>query len=320
MNKYFLLLLLFSVTGIHAEELEASSEVVDLMAPMETVKEDSSSLSWPDEVTLQEPPAELEMAPIPSSPAARTPVPTTTADLVDPADFNPRKSHWLTTFGFEMVEYRVPLNFVGEKENFQDQRRQLYGGRLGVGGEIYLGRNFNTTTKFEGFYMGTLFESATPVGSEEVSVEFASVKKTGHIWGGEVNQSLSYIFDMKTRNPFMGEMTYLTVEPFIFAGIGMARAYNRLNYQYDNSINEAYQMRIEDNMTITSWGAGFNFTSNNRYFLYIKATQYSLNITRRTEDGFSRRDGEARVPINRSSRSANTDPVMIYALGGGYKF
>jgi hypothetical protein len=313
----FSLLLMFNA---RAEDPNPSTEVVDPMAPLPEV---SNSEAQPEKVeppveeatTAQTTPKQEEI-----SPPIALPAPVSKIEVEDEDGFNPRKSHWITNFGFEAMEYEVPMNFAGSKKNFQDQKRQLYGGRLGFGRELYLGWGFNTTTRIEGFYMGTLFESARDVDTDAVASDTSSVKKTGNIWGGEVSQSLGFLFDMKTRNPFMDEMTYLSVEPYVFAGIGRATAYNRLNYHYDNTISEDYRIKVQDNINTASVGAGINFTSMTGFFLYLKATQYRFNITKRKETGYSQPDGQAGSDINSTSNDVSPNPVTVYALGGGYKF
>jgi hypothetical protein len=248
-----------------------------------------------------------------------TPVITSEAPQEDDT-YNARKGHWVTTFGFEATEYEMPLNFIGAKESFSDENKQLYGGRLGFGREFHLFWRLKTTTMFEGFYMGTLFEKSINAAPEEVDEEFAYIKRTGHIWGGEASQSLSFLFDLKTKNPLLDEMTYLVVEPFIFAGVGMARAYNRLNYHYDTTIDEDYRLRVNDDLTIASVGGGISFTSLTGFFLYLKATQYRLDITKRREEGLSKLDGEAAVAIDNVNTNLDSNLITVYAIGGGYKF
>ncbi len=71
----------------------------------------------------------------------------------------------------------------------------------------------------------------------------------------------------------MDEWTYLTVEPYIEAGAGVASAYNRIAYAYDlGTVNEAYRQTMKDNLVNARIGAGINFTSTSGYFLYLRAT------------------------------------------------
>jgi hypothetical protein len=264
-----------------------------------------------------------EQAPnVQETPYSQTPV--ITSDMKsDEKAFNPREGHWITTFGFETVNYQVPFEFTGERENFRPGEQELYGGRLGIGREFYLGAGLHISTKIEGYYMGTLFEKVVNAAPEEVNEEFAFTKKTGQIYGGNVVQTLGFMFNIKTKNPFMDEMTFLSIEPFFEAGLGVARAYNRRNYLFDTGptgVQEGYKLRIVDEIATQHMGGGINFTSSSGYFLYLKSTVHTLDVTKRKLNGFSRPDGQAPIDLSATQKKVETDPVTIYAIGGGYKF
>lgn len=338
MNKIiFIILVLFS-HQLFAEDLEPSSEVVDPLIPMEA-SENIVPIATEDEPEMttenaqENPPATVaekivepslepsvtEMKQV-ENPIA-TPAPVMTTNFKERGHYQPRKGHWVSTFGFEGMEYQVPLDYQGTHDEFEDEKRAYYGGRLGFGREFYLGLGFTTSTKIEGYYMGTLFETALSADPEVQNVEFAYTKKTGYMYGADIVQSLGFIFDMATKNPFMEEMTYLTVEPFVFAGIGRAQAYNRTSYHWETNGIEDYRSTTEDQITTASWGGGLNVTSITGFFLYLKATQYRLNITKREEETFS---STTTVPAGTTSKNTLTDvdvdPVTVYAIGGGYKF
>lgn len=340
MNKIFLLLLILVAPNLFAEDLEPSPDVVDPMASMKELgptdlpdevelapetladKPDETVKAMVEAAAIPAPEAVSVSAPIPEPAPLPRPIANSSVQIDEQDDFNPRKGHWVTTFGFEGLEYEVPLEFIGVKETFKDETRQLYGGRLGFGREFYLGWGFNTTTKLEGFYVGTLFEKATNAGPEQEAEEYAYIKRTGQIYGGEINQSLGMVFDFHTKNPFLDQMTYMTLEPFVFAGFGRARTYNRLSYHYDTTIDEDYRATIEDSLNTTSVGGGFNLTSLTGFFLYLKATQYRYNVTKRREHGYSDPDGAGnRVDFNTTTTDdVDVKPTTIYAIGGGYKF
>ncbi len=240
-------------------------------------------------------------------------------DVSERKRFSPTESHWYTTFGFEGMEYDLPFAYNGDKEDFKPEQRQLYGGRLGFGGEIYLGIGFLTSTRIEAYYMGTLFESAKTAAPEEEDEDVATVKDTGQIYGGDIVQTLSFIWELKTKNPIMEEMTYLTVEPFIEAGIGRAWAFNKKDYSYDAATIEEYDQSFTDELTNTKLGAGINLTSRAGYFLYLKATQNRYDITKRRTKGYYYANGDPRSEVD-PNPSTDLEPIMIYSLGGGYKF
>jgi hypothetical protein len=251
--------------------------------------------------------------------------PMTTEASVESKEFNPRKSHWITTFGFETLNYEVPFDFVGDREKFKPGKKELFGGRIGFGKEFYMGANLFSSTKVEGFYVGTLFSQVLNGGPEDEDVDFAFSKQTGQVFGLEVSQAFGLIYDMKTKNPFMEEWAYLTVEPFVEAGIGKAWAYNRVNYQYDTgtsptSAREAYRLRVRDDLLNARLGVGVNMTSSSGYFFYLKTSVNNFDIIKRKSEGFSQPNGSGTTSLDSDEKSVKIDPVVIYALGGGYKF
>lgn len=244
------------------------------------------------------------------------------AELEDRYKFRARESHWISTFGFEAMKYPTAYEFSGVKQNYKPNEAELYGGRIGFGREIHLGAGFHTATKLEGYYFGSLFNKRQTASKEFPDVTTSSRKDTSSIYGGDVSQSLSFMFNMKTKNPFMGEWTYLTVEPFVEAGIGIGKAYNRRRYYTDlATVNEEYKATVNDELRTTKLAVGLNFISTSGYFLYLKATQYDINITNRTMNTYVRQNGQAGVQApEQKLKNVDTDPVMVYAIGGGYKF
>jgi len=247
-----------------------------------------------------------------------------TQDLTRFKRFEPRKSHWLTTFGFETMKYDVPYNFDGDRTNFTARPQELWGARLGLGGSIHLGAGILTTTKVEGYYMGTLFSKTLNGGPDSESVDFAFTKRASQIFGFDVAQQLGFQFEMKTKNPIMGDWSRLIVEPYIEAGVGTARAYNRISYQYDTgpdatAAREGYKDTINDDLTNARVGAGINFTSTEGFFLYLRATFNKYDVVKRHRDTYSQPNGQV-ATISKNNEEPDLDQITVYALGGGYKF
>ncbi len=231
-----------------------------------------------------------------------------------------KKSHWLSSFGFETLKYETFNDFEGVKKNFDPTEQELWGGRIGFGREIYLGAGFLTTTKMEGYYLGTLFSRELNGGAEDDDIKFAFTKRTGQIYGLDISQSLSFLFHMKTKNPMMDEWTFLTVEPFVEFGVGRATALNRLNYSYDlATTDEAYRLKVEDQLLNSILAVGVNFTSRSGSFLYLKAVQNRFTVTDRKATQLTRVNGGADVSSN-PDLGDNMDMITTYAMGGGYKF
>lgn len=239
--------------------------------------------------------------------------------------FNPYESHFITYFGFEGMKYEVPFEFQGARSSFSPRDQELWGGRVGIGEEFYLGGGIVTTTKVEGYYVGTLFSRAINSGDDENSVDYAFTKRTGQVYGVDASQALGFIFDMKTKNPFLDEWAYLTVEPYVEFGIGVASAYNRINYAYDTgttptAAQEQYRLRVTDQLANTKVGGGINFTSTSGFFFFMKATVNRFDIIKRKSVGFSQPNGQPTELIDITDKSVKIDPITTYAIGGGYKF
>ena len=326
MTKVLFIALLFT-TPLFAQDAEISSPAYeDLTATTEMPEQaidssgtgsDNVPIVTTEEATSEviSPASRIEPSVIPQD----TPVMTTDIDD-EYRVFEPRKSHWLTSFGFEGMKYETFNDFKGEKESFKPGDKELWGGRLGFGGEIYLGAGFVTTTKVEGYYMGTLFSRVLNGGAEDEDVKFAYTKRTGQIFGADASQALGFLFNMKTKNPFMDEWTYLTVEPYIEAGFGMAKAYNRLNYSYKlATTDERYSLRVVDDLSNAKLAAGINFTSSSGYFLYMKLIQNRFDITNRKADLLQRDNGGSTVS-SKPDLGDKIDVITTYAIGGGYKF
>jgi hypothetical protein len=251
---------------------------------------------------------------------ADTPVMTTEVSQEN-KPFDPRQGHWVSTFGFENLKYEIPSEFNGTSKSLSPVEQELWGGRLGFGKEFYLGAGFNTVTKLESYFVGTLFTGKKNLVEDNDDVDLSYIKKTGNVWGIDVVQSIGFLFDMKTKNPFLDEWAHLTVEPFIEGGVGMGWACHKLTYNYDlNSISEAYRTRVCDNLINTRIGGGVNLTSNTGYFLFLKAFFNNYDVTKRKSKTYEMPNGGSVTNVTDSDSNVNIDPVITYSLGGGYKF
>jgi hypothetical protein len=238
----------------------------------------------------------------------------------DNRKFNHLKSHFLMSYGFEGLKYETLNDFSGVKSSFKPRDQELWGGRIGVGSQIYLGARIFTTIKMEAYYLGTLFSEVLNGGSKDSEVKFAYTKKTGQIFGGDIVQQFGAIFDFNPRNPFMDEVAYLTFEPYIEVGAGIGYAYNRLNYAYDlGTTDEAYRLRVQDQLLNTRLGVGVNLSSNQGYFLYLRATQNRFKILDRSTSFYKKENGGSETTVAPDLENSMA-PITIYALGGGYKF
>lgn len=298
--------------SIESAAPEALPEVATEPAPEETEKK--------REIILEDPKEAAEKAAATDT-SGNSPVMTTEVPK-EKRNFNPLESHWVTSYGFEGMKYDTDFNFDGEEKSFSPGEIELWGGRIGLGGEIYLGAGFLTTSKVEGYYNGTLFNRVLNAGPEDDDVEFAYSKITGQVYGIDISQSIGYIFDMKTYNP-LGEWTYLTIEPYVEVGVGRAWSYTKVNYNYNTgaTTNEGYKKRSEDELVNARFGGGINFTANTGFFFYIKAHVNSFDITKRESEEYKRPDqAPTGTTTSTESTDAKIDPKTTYAIGGGYKF
>lgn len=238
----------------------------------------------------------------------------------DDDSFNHRKGNWVGTFGFENTKYTLPFAFQGDEASFKEEDRELWGGRLGFGREFYLGWGFLFGARLDGYYLGTLFEDAE-TANPEFDIDVASEKNNGHMYGGDAIAHLGWMFDFKTKNPFLGEMTYLAIELFGEAGVGRGRAYNRKNYFFKAATDEEYDIIVEDDYTSQIVSGGINILSTSTgAFLNLKVSTVALDITERKIRGTSRPNGQAATNLKDTIKNPDTDPITIFTLGGGIKF
>jgi hypothetical protein len=282
--------------------------------------EDMPMAVEPTPVVESEPIIENEVAPI--APPTLIPVKSESKIAVDDERFDSRKGHWVTTVGFERTAYEVPLNFVGARKRFGPKEQTLDGGRIGIGRESYLGAGFILGAKLEGYYMGTLFNSVKTADPVE-PVDVAGNKETGQIHGADAIAHLGWMFDYKTKNPFLGDMTYMALELFVEAGIGRGRAINRNSYYFDAApaTSENYRVTFVDDFQTQIISAGMNFLSRTSgAFLYLRATQSLLDVTERKIKGVRQPDSQPSENLRRKVSNPEVDPITILAIGGGFKF
>jgi len=257
-----------------------------------------------------------------ATPITNADTPVMTTEVVrEEIPFRTTESHWVNSFGFEGVKYEVPFEFSGAQKTITPGEQELWGGRLGFGREFYLGAGFNATTKLESYYVGTLFAGKENLVSDNDDVDLAYTKETGNVWGIEAIQSIGFLFDMKTKNPFLDEWTYLTVEPYIEAGFGIGWAYNRLDYNYDlNNVSEKYTQKVTDNLLNTRFGGGINFNATTGYFLYLKAFINNYDVIKRKTKTYEMPNGGSGTTVTDTEKNVEVDPQLTYSIGGGYKF
>jgi hypothetical protein len=255
-------------------------------------------------------------------PTHSTPVITSEDELDDRKVYNPKKSHWVNSFGLDYIKYELPWVYTGaEKHNFRKKQQELYGLNFGIGREFHLGGGVQTGTKIYGYFRGSTFNNSKTADPEIQDTAFASGKRIGQMWGGEIAQSLSFQFDYKAKNPIMDSMFYLTFEPFIEAAIGYAEAFNKINYGYDTSVvDEGYNHKIQDRLMTRRLSVGFNIISRRSYFFFTKASVYQLDITSRKQSGSQHFTGGPVTTPAFIDDKPGVQTTTSFTIGGGYKW
>ncbi len=236
--------------------------------------------------------------------------------------FERRASHWVLSYFFEHSKYEAPFDFVGVKRNIEEVNQDLWGLRLGFGREFFIRPGVTTATKVEAYFQGVFDSLSYKSGATEDAPQFSYYRRQSQLMGADVVQTLGYMFEMKTKNPLMEEMTYLTIEPYVLGGLGMAYAQNGANYSYNTGgTNERYKVLFTDHLVNFKLGLGVNFTSGQGHFFGLSVTQNNYKILERETYGFRRQSGEASdTSLNRIQKDLGVSEVWTYALGGGYKF
>jgi hypothetical protein len=237
--------------------------------------------------------------------------------------FGPLKNHWIVTFGGEQLDYELPLDYQGAYQKFPTKKfpnsRILSGGRVGLGKEYVLANKLLASTKVDGYFLGTLFAQAQ-TGSPGADIDISQTKRTGQIFGLEVSQSIGFSRPFSFRHLLLDEMSFLRFEPFVEAALGMARAFNKIEYFDVRNGRQEYEHRFTDKLLNTRLSIGFNLTSVQNYFMYAKASANKFVITDRQIHRQEMEDGTLTVDPVRNDSDADMGIVMSYAIGGGYKF
>lgn len=294
------------------EETSVTSEedtLPEIATPAPTATLNETSLPSPEELREERS----------AEPAKQPDNKIVTNKFDDDAPFNHRKSHWVTNFGFEGTQYKVPFSYVGTKKSYDEESLELQGGRVGVGYEAYMGWGFLLGGRIDGYYMGTTFNRerfAKNVGNTQVRGE----ENRAQMYGGDLVGHAGWMFDYKTKNPFLDEMTYMAMELFAEAGVGAGQTYFTKEYFNRDSVDELYRGRITESYRSTTVSAGINFLSRTTgFFLNLKVSQMFLDVDE-TKIKAVRGDSTATTTTNEDINNPDKDPVTIISVGGGYKF
>jgi hypothetical protein len=249
-------------------------------------------------------------------------VPTVAADIDSESEtFNHRKSHWTTQFAFENLRYELPFNYDGGQRKFGVKDQDMWGMRMGFGREVYLGGGFLLGARLDGYYLGLLAQDDKVVKKADVTV--TSEKRTGQVYGADAILHLGWMFDYKTRNPFLGDMAFMSMELFVEGGVGRGNSYFRKDYFYEvpTEPRDDYDIIIEDSYTTQRATVGANFLSTTSGFYFtLQATTLTLDVDKRKIRGKQQIDSGGIQAIGPGNGTADLDPITVFTFGGGYKF
>lgn len=261
-----------------------------------------------------------ELSVLPSETATSAPVSAAVA-AEDEDRFNHRKSHWTTQFAFENLKYELPFSYVGGHRSFKRKEQDMWGLRTGLGREVYLSGGFLFGARLDAYYLGLLAQDDKVVKEADVTV--TSEKRTGQVYGGDVIIHFGWMFDYKTRNPILGDMTNMSMELFMEAGVGRGKSYFRKDYFYEvpTEPRDDYDIIIEDEFTSQRATVGANFLSTTTgFYLTLRATRLTLDVDKRKIRGVEQISGGGIQSIGPGNGTADMDPITVITFGGGYKF
>ncbi len=353
MNKLILLALVFSLSCYAQDEFldaDPSSETVavpDMIDPTpatdvvseekvpEEVAKEVEEFKESD-VPVAEIPAQQDPGPIGESSEPeiqlsdaekKSEMPVLSSEVTNDEEFTAKKSHWQALYAFEMFKLQTPFKFTNGKNNkiFTEEDEQLFGGRLGFGRNLYIGGGLNTTSRLEAFYAGAAFgnvKTANPDADQNISTK----KVNGQNYGADICQSLGFIFEAKMMNPFMDQMTYMTIEPFVEVGAGVSNARSKASYDYDTGAYvDHYRHTIDDKIANARIGAGINIAGRTGFFMFLRVTQNRYKILNRKTTGYTQPNGQSSTDLDtdaqrKADKNVNINPITMFTLGGGYSF
>jgi hypothetical protein len=353
MNKLLLLALVFSLSSYAQDDFldeDLSSETVtvpDIIDPVATAQAPVVEKA-PEEVAKEVEEFKESDVPVVSTPAVEDPgpisekngpeiqisnfeknseMPVLSSEVTSTEEFTAMKSHWQALYAFEMFKLQTPFNFTNGKGNkiFTQQDQQLFGGRLGFGRNLYIGGGLNTTSRVEGFYAGAAFgnvKTARPDADQNISTK----KVNSQNYGVDICQSIGFIFEAKMKNPFMDQMTYMTIEPFIEAGAGVSNARSKASYDYDTSVYvDHYRHTIDDKIANARVGAGINIAGRSGFFMFLRVSQNRYKILDRKTSGYSQPNGQGATNLDTAAqknadKNVKLNAITMFTLGGGYSF
>ena len=235
--------------------------------------------------------------------------------------YNPRKSNWVSTFGFDAQGLLSKRDFQALNKNFTDKTELLVGPRIGIGREFHLFGGLYTKSTIEGYFVGTLFEPTKKVSGGDSKAKSSYTKKKGNIYGAEAAQSLSWVTEFHIPNYFTENKIKMYFEPFIEAGIGVGKGYYRFNYVFNESTgSERYSNTMEETFLSQRVSAGMNFIGTNGYFLTLKTSALNHQVSKGSNMIYAQPNGAGatRSEIDLKNESIKFDYNVF--VGGGYKW
>lgn len=235
--------------------------------------------------------------------------------------YNPRKSNWVSTFGFDAQGLLSKRDFQALSKTYADKTELLVGPRVGIGREFHLFWGLYTKSTIEGYFVGTLFEPTKKVSGGDSKADNSYTKKKGNIYGAEAAQSLSFVTEFHIPNYFSENKIKMYFEPFIEAAIGVGKGYYRFDYVFNESTgSERYSNKMEETFLSQRVSAGMNFIGTNGYFLTLKASALNHQVTKGNNLIYAQPNGAGATRTETDLKDETIKFDYNVFIGGGYKW
>ena len=229
-----------------------------------------------------------------------------------------KKNKWSFKLGAEYIGYKASFpEFSGINDSFRSGDLQdVLGIGFSFGREFYLGRGFSAGLGLGLTYAKTLSRDIDNAAAD-LDIEIANTRRSDLITTGEIQGSISYLFDNKL----------VDVQPFLEGSIGLGFAkldyeYNREDLENMNNMDESYRASSDEVFTLTKLSLGLNLISYKGLVTYIKVTTAMLLYNDQDIEGRFKPAGTTAVTdlTPADDNEKQTAFITMGSLGLGYLF
>ena len=228
-----------------------------------------------------------------------------------------KKSKWSFKVGAEYIGYKASFPaFSGINDSLRgDELQDVLGIGFSFGREFYLGHGFAFGLGLGITYAKTLSRNISNAAAD-LDVKIANTRRSDLITTGEIQGSISYLFDNKL----------VDIQPFLEGAIGFGAA--KLDYEYNredlenNGMDESYRANSDEVFTITKLSLGLNLISYKGLVSYIKVTTAMLLYSDQDIEGRFKPAGTTTITDLTPADDAEekTSFVTMASIGLGYLF